>query len=159
MTTIVHSRGVGSQNWTKFGQRNCWMAPLRLECPWHWWKTPMYLVRWLFYQDRRKPRSKGAIHTDPFCQIFSKNSLNGKIASKLFKFEWFGIFKTSEGQENWKKGQKKIWRPNKGQRSKNPNFHNFLDFLRLIGSKNSCGAIFFHFRSHKGQKGHYKAKS
>ena len=37
------------------------------------------------------------IHTDPICQIFSKNSFNGKIASKLFKFEWFGIFKTSDG--------------------------------------------------------------
>ena len=98
-------------------------------------------------------------HTDPVCQIFSKNSFNGKIASKLFKFEWFGIFKTSEGKENWKKGQKNFWRPNKGQRSKNPNFHIFFDFLRLIGSKNSCGAIFFHFRSHKGQKDHYKAKS
>ena len=61
MTTIVPSRGEGSQNWTKFGQRNFWMAPVRLECPWHWWKTPMYLVRWLFYQDRWKPWSKGAI--------------------------------------------------------------------------------------------------
>ena len=27
------------------------------------------------------------LHTDPICQIFSKNSFNGKIASKLFKFE------------------------------------------------------------------------
>ena len=34
-----------------------------------------------------------------------------------------------------------------------------MDFLGLFGSKNSCGVIFFHFQSHKGQKGHYKAKS
>ena len=38
-------------------------------------------------------------------------------------------------------------------------FSYFLDFLRLIGSENSCDGIFFHFRSHKDQKGHYKAKS
>ena len=34
------------------------------------------------------------------------------------------------------KRQKKIWRPNEGQRWKNPNFRNFFNFLRLIGSKN-----------------------
>ena len=61
--------------------------------------------------------------------------------------------------EKLKKGQKFFWRPNKGQSGKNPNFHNFFDFLRLIGSKNWHDALFFHFRSHKGQKGHYKAKS
>ena len=57
------------------------------------------------------------------------------------------------------KRPKKFWRPNKGQNWKNPNFCNFFDFFTLIGSKNSHGANFFHFRSHKGQKGHYKAKS
>ena len=44
-----------------------------------------------------KQDSPPIYHTDPICQIFSKNSFNGKIASKLFKFEWFGIFKTSDG--------------------------------------------------------------
>ena len=61
-------------------------------------------------------------------RIFQQKLFDGKIASKWFKFEWFGIFKASEGQENWKKGQKIFWRPNKGQRSKNPIFHNFWTF-------------------------------
>ena len=58
-----------------------------------------------------------------------------------------------------KKAKKKFEGQTKARGQKTQIFHNFLDFLRLIGSKNSCGAIFFHFRSHKGQKGHYKAKS
>ena len=37
--------------------------------------------------DLTKSFSNCPIHTDPVCQIFSKNSFNGKIASKLFKFE------------------------------------------------------------------------
>ena len=45
------------------------------------------------------------LHTDPLCQIFSKNCFNGKIASKQLKFEWFWTIKTSEGQENWKKAK------------------------------------------------------
>ena len=30
-------------------------------------------------------------------RIFQQKLFDGKIASKLFKFEWFGIFKTSDG--------------------------------------------------------------
>ena len=51
-----------------------------------------------------------------------------------------------------KKGQKFFWRPNKGQRWKNPNFHNFFNFLWLIGSKNSFGAIFFITEAIKAKK-------
>jgi hypothetical protein len=42
---------------------------------------------------------------------------------------------------------RKIEKRPKNQRWKNPNFHNFLTFLILIGNKNSCGVIFFHFQA------------
>ena len=65
----------------------------------------------------------------------------------------------SEGQKNWKKAKKNFEGQTKARGGKIQIFMIFFDFLRLIGSKNWHDALFFHFRSHKGQKGHYKAKS
>ena len=117
------------------------------------------------WQNPTWTQSERKIWMDPDCSHWS-----GLPIFKQKLFQWQNCFKTIQiwiiltiqdvgRSEKLKKGQKNFWRPNKGQRWKNPNFHNFFDFLRLIGSKNWRDALFFHFQSHKGQKGHYKAKS
>ena len=52
-----------------------------------------------------------------------------------------------------KKGQKYFGGRSKVQSCKKANFNNLFTFLRLIGGKNSFGALFLVFRGHKGQKG------
>ena len=93
-----------------------------------------------------------------FVKFSAKILLMAKLLQNYSNLNYLGYSRHLKARKVEKR-PKKFWRPNKGQRLKNPNFQKFLDFLRLIGSKNWCGAIFFHFPILKGQKGHYKAKS
>ena len=82
-----------------------------------------------------------------------------KMAPNFTKFEWYQQWKASQGLKNWLKAIKDIKASVQARYEKKNNFHNFFTWLWLFGPKNSCGALGLTKKVHKGQKGHYKARS
>ena len=82
-----------------------------------------------------------------------------KMAPNFTKFEWYQQWKASQGLKNWLKAIKDIKASVQARYEKKLNFHNFFTWLWLFGPKNSCGALGLTKKVHKGQKGHYKARS
>ena len=81
------------------------------------------------------------------------------MAPNFSKFEWYQQWKASQGLKNWLKAIKAIKASVQARYEKKMNFHNFFTWLWLFGPKNSCGALGLTKKVHKGQKGHYKARS
>ena len=82
-----------------------------------------------------------------------------KMAPNFTKFEWYQQWKASQGLKNWLKAIKAIKATVQARYEKKINFHNFFDWLWFFRPKNSCGALGLTKKVHKGQKGHYKARS
>ena len=82
-----------------------------------------------------------------------------KMAPNFTKFEWYLQWKASQGLKNWLKAIKAIKATVQARYEKKLNFHNFFTWLWLFGPKNSCSALGLTKKVHKGQKGHYKARS
>ena len=82
-----------------------------------------------------------------------------KMAPNFTKFEWYQQWKASQGLKNWLKAIKAIKATVQARYEKKLNFHNFFNWLWFFRPKNSCGALGLTKKVHKGQKGHYKARS
>ena len=82
-----------------------------------------------------------------------------KMAPNFTKFEWYQQWKASQGLKNWLKAIKAIKATVQARYEKKMNFHNFFNWLWFFRPKNSCGALGLTKKVHKGQKGHYKARS
>ena len=82
-----------------------------------------------------------------------------KMVPNFTKFEWYQQWKASQCLKNWLKAIKTIKATVQARYEKKLNFHNFFNWLWFFRPKNSCGALGLTKKVHKGQKGHYKARS
>ena len=117
---------------------------------------PNIYYEWMIFIQLLKffPASHWSISVKKWQKLFQV-----KMAPNFTKFEWYQQWKASQGLKNWLKAIKAIKATIQARYEKKLNFHNFSTWLWLFGPKNSCGALGLTKKVHKGQKGHYKARS